>query len=78
MRQLFFSFIHAGQIFNGIAGCVLSAAPPFLSNMWFPPHERITATGIATLLTYMGKTAGFKLYLCVLIYLANECQLQRY
>ena len=49
------SFIHAGQMLNGIAGCVVMAAPPYLSNLWFPPHERITATGVATLLNYMGE-----------------------
>ena len=32
------------------------AAPPFLSNIWFPPHERITATGVTTLMNYMGKS----------------------
>jgi len=47
--------MHAGQMLNGIAGCVVMAAPPFLSNIWFPPHERITATGITTLMNYMGK-----------------------
>lgn len=53
-KLMFCSFIHAGQFLNGIAGCVVMAAPPLLSNVWFPPHERITATGIATLLNYMG------------------------
>jgi len=33
----------------------VSIAPPFLSNIWFPPHERITATGVSTLMTYLGK-----------------------
>ena len=31
------------------------AGPPLLSNVWFPPHERITATAVSTLLNYMGK-----------------------
>ena len=63
---LFFavSFIHAGQILNGLGGCVVMAAPPLLSNIWFPPHERITATGVSTLMNYIGKSnqVFFKLF----------------
>jgi len=47
--------MHAGQLFNGVATCVIMAAPPYLSNIWFPPHERITATGITTLINSFGK-----------------------
>ena len=48
--------MHAGQFFNGIANCVVMAAPPFVSNVWFPPHERITATGVMTLMNSLGKS----------------------
>ena len=56
------SFIHVGQVLNGIASCVVLTAPPYLSNLWFPPDERITATGIATLFNFMGK-----LIFCVIL-----------
>jgi len=39
-----------------MAGCITTVAPPLLSNIWFPSHERITATSISTLLTNMGKS----------------------
>nr|XP_039268221.1 solute carrier family 49 member 4 homolog [Styela clava] len=52
-------FIHVGQMLNGIAGCAVMAAPPLLSNVWFPPEERVTATSITTLLNYMGTGVAY-------------------
>ena len=60
--HLAFSFIHAGQILNGLAGCVVMATPPYLSNIWFPPHERITATAVTTLVGYTGELIAFNMY----------------
>lgn len=39
--------LHIAQIFNGIAGPVLIAAPSRLSAVWFPPGQRATVTAIA-------------------------------
>nr|CAB3266291.1 disrupted in renal carcinoma protein 2 homolog [Phallusia mammillata] len=52
-------FIHAGQILNGISGCPVMAVPALMSNVWFPPEQRITATGITTLFNYFGTGAAF-------------------
>lgn len=54
-------FIHLGQILNGIGGCTVMAAPTFLSNIWFPPEERVTATSIAILFSYIGTGLAFVL-----------------
>lgn len=51
--------IHMGQFMNGIAGCPVMAAPSLLSNVWFPPHERITATSITGLFNYFGTGAAY-------------------
>nr|XP_018673174.2 disrupted in renal carcinoma protein 2-like [Ciona intestinalis] len=51
--------IHVAQFLNGIAGCPVMAVPPMLSNVWFPPAERITATGITTLFNYFGTGAAY-------------------
>ncbi|CAK8671683.1 solute carrier family 49 member 4 homolog [Clavelina lepadiformis] len=51
--------MHLGQFFNGMGGCVVMATPPLLSNTWFPPNERITATGLSTLFNYLGTGGGY-------------------
>ncbi|PVD36113.1 hypothetical protein C0Q70_03086 [Pomacea canaliculata] len=53
--------MHIGQILNGLAGPVASAAPPFLSAIWFAPHERTTATAIAVMLNSLGMAVMFVL-----------------
>ena len=32
---------------------------PLISAVWFPPHERTTATGISTTFNYFGVGLGF-------------------
>lgn len=51
--------IHAGQLFNGLAGPTVMNAAPFLSTTWFPPDERATATAIASMLSYFGGACAF-------------------
>lgn len=57
--------MHIGQILNGLAGPVASAAPPFLSAIWFAPHERTTATAIAVMLNSLGMAVMFVLGQCI-------------
>ena len=51
--------IHLGQFLNGIVGCVVLIAPAKISQVWFPPHERATATSLVTLANYAGLAVGF-------------------
>ena len=48
-----------GQFFNGMAGPVTQAGPPVLSSIWFPPHERTTATALSSLAGSMGIAVSF-------------------
>ena len=38
--------MHAGQLFNGVAGPIAMAAPTLISSLWFPTRQRSFATGI--------------------------------
>lgn len=51
--------MHAGQFFNGLAGCVAMMVGPVLSATWFPPSERTTATAAVSVLNYGGTAATF-------------------
>eukprot|EP01065_Artemidia_motanka_P043945 TRINITY_DN6180_c0_g1_i1.p1 TRINITY_DN6180_c0_g1~~TRINITY_DN6180_c0_g1_i1.p1 ORF type:complete len:506 (+),score=85.75 TRINITY_DN6180_c0_g1_i1:56-1519(+) len=51
--------MHAGQILNGLAGPYAMSAGPVLSTQWFPPHERTTATAIASSMNYAGTALTF-------------------
>lgn len=51
--------IHVAQFFNGIVGVPVMTLAPVISNLWFPPDERITATSIASLFNYMGTGVSF-------------------
>lgn len=48
--------INIGQAINGAAGPVVMAAPPVLSSIWFPLHQRFTATAITSLAAVFGST----------------------
>lgn len=39
-----FLWVLFGQVMGGMAQTLYSAAPPFLSSLWFPVHQRATAT----------------------------------
>ncbi|XP_065175554.1 solute carrier family 49 member 4 homolog [Sycon ciliatum] len=54
-----FGLIHLGQILNGIAGPLIMAPPAKLSAVWFPPHQRTTATAIGTMAPYVGSAVAF-------------------
>ena len=51
--------MHAGQIVIGFAGPVMMAAPALLSATWFPPHQRITSTAVATSASYLGPAVAY-------------------
>jgi FLVCR family MFS transporter len=51
--------ILASMVFNGISGAPICISPPLLSALWFPVHERTTATAITTTANYLGQAVGF-------------------
>ncbi|XP_033625379.1 solute carrier family 49 member 4 homolog [Asterias rubens] len=51
--------MNIGQIYIGIAAPVLNAAPTILSAVWFPPHQRTTATAISIASISMGFAVSF-------------------
>jgi FLVCR family MFS transporter len=53
--------LHAGQIINAAAGPVVMSSPSLLSAVWFPPHQRATATSLAYLGGNLGGAVGFLL-----------------
>ena len=44
---------------NGVAGTLESACPPLLLALWFPVHERATATAIMATANTLGTSVGF-------------------
>lgn len=48
------ALMHAGQIFNGLAGPMAMSAGPVLSAQWFAPHERTVSTAIVGVSNYGG------------------------
>ncbi|XP_038058043.1 solute carrier family 49 member 4 homolog isoform X2 [Patiria miniata] len=46
--------MNIGMIFVGLSNPILLAGPPLLSSVWFPPHQRTTATAIASQCSYLG------------------------
>ena len=53
------SLVHAGQLFNGLAGPVAIGAAPLVSTLWFPAKQRITATAIGTISNAAGVAVSF-------------------
>jgi len=51
--------MNSGQILNGLGGMLAQAAGPFVSNTWFPPEERTTATALATLTSQLGLALSY-------------------
>lgn len=47
------------MVANGLAGTLESLAPPVLSALWFPVHERATATAIMATANTLGSAIGF-------------------
>ena len=54
-----FIFLHVGQILNAAAGPLVMATCSKLSVMWFPEHQRGTATAIAYTANSLGTPVGF-------------------
>ena len=58
---LYFSMAYLCAIIDGFGATVVMSGGPCLSAVWFPPHERVMATALATIATYLGNSAGFLL-----------------
>jgi hypothetical protein len=53
--------IHLAHILNGMGGPVVLSAPAKLSQTWFAPQERVTATAVSTFSNMLGAAVGFLL-----------------
>ena len=51
----------AGMVLNGASGGVSNFGGAILSQRWFPPRERTTATAVGTVSCYLGSAMGFLL-----------------
>jgi nitrate/nitrite transporter NarK len=60
--------LHIGQILNGCVGSIALAAPAKVSQAWFAPDERATATAATTLANGLGTAIGCTLLLCTIIF----------
>ena len=47
------------MVLNGASGGVSNFGGPVLSERWFPPNERTTATAVGTVSCYLGSALGF-------------------
>ena len=60
---MYFSFCfrcaHIGNAFVGLAGPMAFTIGPIISAVWFPPHQRTTATAIGTIAGFAGAAACF-------------------
>lgn len=52
---------HLGHVFNGLAGPVLFSGSAVISSLWFPPHQRATATAVSTVFGFSGGLTVFLL-----------------
>ena len=59
LKIVTFSLADAGQILNGLAGPVCFCGGILISDRWFPPKERSTATAIGVIISYLGNTLCF-------------------
>ena len=67
MSNLFPRLTYMGQFLNGVGGAVTSVAPAVLSETWFPPTERNTATCVALLFASVGGGIAFVIgWYCIL------------
>ena len=46
-------------VLSGVAGVVTFAGPPLVSSVWFPAHQRATATALISLSNYAGVAVSF-------------------
>ncbi len=51
--------MNVGQFFIALAGPFLVQGPPLVSVVWFPPHQRTTATAVATIAMELGHAMSF-------------------
>lgn len=51
--------IHMGQFVIGLGGPIGQSSATIISSTWFPPHQRTTATAIASLASYVGTAISF-------------------
>ncbi|KAF0311915.1 Disrupted in renal carcinoma protein 2 [Amphibalanus amphitrite] len=62
LQQPFFNiFAFVASVLTGVAGIMAMAAPPYISAMWFAPHQRTTATGVPNVLNQLGMSGSFLL-----------------
>ena len=78
--QLFFyfcpcRFMHIGQLFNGVGGPVSMGGPPVFSAVWFPVHQRTTATAIAASLNGLGVSIAYIIGKCYISFLCDRMSL---
>ena len=52
-------FAGINSVSDGISGSVAYAAPALVSNTWFPPNQRATATALGTFFVFMGIGMSF-------------------
>ena len=52
-------FAGINSVSDGISGSVAYAAPALVSNTWFPPNQRATATAMGTFFVFMGIGMSF-------------------
>ena len=52
-------FIYIGHLVTMLPSFIANGAPPLVSNTWFPPNERTTATAIGTLAANFGAALAF-------------------
>lgn len=57
--RIIYRMVDIGSIFNGVAASITMAGPPLLSVIWFPVHERTTATALAAGASYLGTGVSF-------------------
>ena len=51
--------VHLGMIVGDVGAPVAMALGPLISAAWFPPHQRTTATAVASLSSYVGVGLAF-------------------
>ena len=52
-------FIYIGHLITMLPSFIANGAPPLVSNTWFPPNERTTATAIGALAANFGAALAF-------------------
>ena len=56
---LFFRLMNVGQALNGLAGPITMGGAPAVSAVWFPSHQRTTATAVGTFFGMLGTALSF-------------------